>query len=233
MARAASDVRPAARAVRNASDATKSSACERAKRTKIAIWASAKVMTGSTSDRPASIGALQPAVGNPPAGSTRSCTANTKMSTMPITNVGIAKPTWASDTAIRPVARLRRNAARRPMMTAVSTAIVDEKIMSGMVTRNRLAISPPMSSPETSERPRSPRRASSIQSKYCTTSGRLNPYSLRNCSSAVGVALTPRRDVAMSPGKTRNSTNTITVEMATPTTVSASRRTTPFISTCY
>ena len=147
-----------------------------------------------------------------------------------MTNVGTAMPTWAMVVATAPINRLRRTAARRPTHIANATAMNDDKNTSGSVTSSRATMSLRMASPVTSEFPRSPLTASRIQSTYCTTSGRSKPYSPRSSASASGVASTPSRVVAMSPGSTRNITKTNTLDAMTPPMATRSRRATPLTS---
>ena len=171
-----------------------------------------------------------PSTGNPPAGNTCERTAKIVTSATPTTKVGTAKPSCEIATAATPLARRRRNAERCPTMVATATAMTDDTTTSGTVTSSRAAISPRTSSPDTREVPRSPRAASPSQSKYCAAIERSNPYSARSCANAAGVASMPSRDVAMSPGSTRSTTNTKTVEKSTPPRATPRRRAAPLIS---
>ena len=81
-------------------------------------------------------------------------------------------------------------------------------------------------SPFSADVPKSPWRMPPIQSRYCTTSGRLSPSSSRMASICSGVAWVPPMTRARSPGSSRRSRKTTMLVTTIASSSRPSRRST-------
>ena len=82
--------------------------------------------------------------------------------------------------------------------------------VSGRVTLMRDRMRPATGTSYWMDRPRSPRAARPIHSRYCTANGRSSPIDALSRATASGLPSVPRMIIAASPGRIRITTNTRT-----------------------
>ncbi len=160
-----------------------------------ANWNTASVIAGSTRcfqpsnvsqpvDQPPSI-TTSP---RPKLGNNLSITANTRISRMPIRNVGSDTP--SSDNVMNTCEpkRPRRNAVYTPNGMPTTSAITAADSASSIVAGKRSTISEDTLRPWRRLKPNSPRTALPTKRANCTTKEASRPRSARNCCRCSGVA---------------------------------------------
>ena len=93
--------------------------------------------------------------------------------------------------AVRAIQLPGRSAGRIPIGMAMSTAIAIAPIARAMVAGSFCLISSATGKSLIQERPRSPRKTPSIQTRYCFQSGSSSPISARKAAICSGFAVGP------------------------------------------